>query len=183
MTQPAPSDPRPFESEKPPLFMDHLPPGGWPRGTMLLSWFGLGMINRAPGTLASLGCLPYAAIIVWLGGRYALMAAAVLAFVLGNFFVKLFEHRAGGLDDPQWIVIDEVAAQWATLTVVPLDFVWYVLGFALFRLFDITKPWPVSWADRKPTTFGLMVDDLLAAVYAGAVLWAVRYAWITWVAA
>lgn len=160
--------------------MDHLPPGGWPRGTMLLSWFGLGMINRAPGTLASLGCLPYAALIVWLGGRYSLMIGAVIVFALGYFFVRRFEKRVGSLDDPQWIVVDEVAAQWATLTVVPLDPVWYALGFGLFRFFDIFKPWPVSWADRKHSTFGLMVDDLLAAVYAGAILWAVRFAWIEW---
>lgn len=147
---------------------------------MLLSWFGLGMINRAPGTLASLGCLPYAALIVWLGGRYSLMIGAVIVFALGYFFVRRFEKRVGSLDDPQWIVVDEVAAQWATLTVVPLDPVWYALGFGLFRFFDIFKPWPVSWADRKHSTFGLMVDDLLAAVYAGAILWAVRFAWIEW---
>ncbi len=138
------------------------------------------MINRAPGTLASLGCLPYAALIVWLGGRYSLMIGAVIVFALGYFFVRRFEKRVGSLDDPQWIVVDEVAAQWATLTVVPLDPVWYALGFGLFRFFDIFKPWPVSWADRKHSTFGLMVDDLLAAVYAGAILWAVRFAWIEW---
>ena len=182
MTEPASARSPLPDPEKPPLFMDHLPPGGWPRGTMLLSWFGLGMINRAPGTLASLGCLPYGALIAWLGGRHALMIAAAIVFVLGYFFVTLFERRVGRLDDPQWIVVDEVAAQWAVLTVVPLDFVWYALGFALFRLFDITKPWPVSWADRKPNAFGLMVDDLLAGVYAGAVLWAVRFAWISWFA-
>jgi len=182
MTQPAPSPPALPESEKRPFLMDHLPPGGWPRGHMLLSWFGLGLINRAPGTLASLGCLPYAAIIVWLGGREALMVGAAIMFVLGYVLVKMYERREGSLADPQWIVIDEVAAQWATLTVVPLDPVWYALGFALFRLFDITKPWPVSWADRKHTAFGLMADDLLAAVYAGAILWSVRYAWLTWIA-
>ena len=100
MTQPTAPRSQPPEFDKKPLFMDRLPPGGWPRGTMLLSWFGLGMINRAPGTLASLGCLPYAALIAWLLGREALMIAAALVFVFGYVFVCLFERRSGWLVDP-----------------------------------------------------------------------------------
>jgi phosphatidylglycerophosphatase A len=170
--------PRPPPSEDRPLFVDSLPPGGWPRGHMFLCWFGLGMINRAPGTLASLGCLPIAAVIVWIGGQFALAVAAALVFALGYGLTAAYVRRVPDDKDPQWIVIDEVAAQWATLVIVPLDPAWYALGFGLFRLFDIFKPWPVSWADRKPGTFGIMVDDMLAAVYAGAILWAIRHFWL-----
>ena len=79
-------------------------------------------------------------------------------------------------------MIDEVAGQW--LTLLPLSFVlWFhgssvsilpwpglIGGFFLFRLFDILKPWPVSWADRKSTPFGVMFDDILAGLYAALLL-------------
>jgi phosphatidylglycerophosphatase A len=168
----------PPETEARSFFIDTLPPGGWPRGHMFLCWFGLGLINRAPGTIASAGCLPLAALIAWMGGQRALLGAAIAVFVLGCVLVEMYVRKGHDINDPQWIVIDEVAAQWGTLAVVPLDPVWYLLGFALFRAFDIFKPWPVSWADRKPGTFGIMVDDVLAGVYAGAILWTIRHFWL-----
>jgi len=71
------------------------------------------------------------------------------------------------LTDPGAIVIDEVAAQWLVLLPVPLDPLSYAVAFLLFRLFDIWKPWPVGWLDRRVHGgLGIMLDDLLAAVYA-----------------
>ena len=64
-------------------------------------------------------------------------------------------------------MIDEVAAQWVVLLPAPLDPLPYAAAFLLFRIFDIWKPWPVGWADRRVHGgFGIMLDDLLAAVYA-----------------
>ena len=69
--------------------------------------------------------------------------------------------------DPGAIVIDEVAAQWLVLLPAPLDPLSYAAAFVLFRIFDIWKPWPVRWADRRLSGgLGIMLDDLLAAVYA-----------------
>jgi phosphatidylglycerophosphatase A len=68
-------------------------------------------------------------------------------------------------------VIDEIAGQWLVLVPAPLDPLAYTLAFLLFRFFDIWKPWPVRWADRRVKGgLGIMLDDLLAAVYAAALL-------------
>ncbi|MGB8841167.1 MAG: phosphatidylglycerophosphatase A, partial [Aliidongia sp.] len=80
--------------------------------------------------------------------------------------------------DPQIIVIDEVVGQFLTLVVTPPDPLFYALGFLLFRAADILKPWPASWADRSVKGgLGVMLDDVLAAVYAAAVLWGVLHLW------
>ena len=76
-----------------------------------------------------------------------------------------------GCEDPKQVVIDEIAGQWLVLLIVPPGALEYALGFVLFRIFDIFKPWPVSWADRTiKGGFGVMLDDILAALYAMIVL-------------
>jgi len=86
-----------------------------------------------------------------------------------------------GVKDPGAIVVDEVAAQWATLSTVPLDPVLYFLGFVLFRIADILKPWPASWCDRRLSGgFGVMADDMVAGLYASAVMFLIRYALGSW---
>ncbi len=77
-----------------------------------------------------------------------------------------------GEKDSSAIVIDEVAGQWLTLAVVAVDWRYYVIGFFLFRLADIAKPWPASWADRRvPGGLGVMLDDIFAGLYAALALW------------
>src|SRR3954467_8712731 len=161
-SQPPPSPPR-STLEAPPYRR-------WPVRTMFLSWFGLGLVGPAPGTLGSAGALPLAVIIVWVWGQNALFTAASAVFLLGWFLTALQLRDVPDEKDPQWIVIDEVAAQWAVLAVAPLNPIWYLAGFALFRVFDIAKPWPVSWADRKvPGALGVMLDDALAGLYAAII--------------
>ena len=131
---------------------------------LIASGFGLGRLPTAPGTWASLAALFPAAAIQYAGGPLALAIAAVVVA-----FIGLWAIRASGEtdNDPGWIVIDEVAGQWLALLPAGLDWRLYVAGFALFRLFDIAKPWPVGWADRTlPGATGIMVDDLLAGIYA-----------------
>jgi len=142
---------------------------------LLATWFGIGRLPAAPGTWGSLAALPFAWAIVALGGPWLLMLAAGVLFVAGCWAADRFARSLPGQQDPQSIVVDEVAAQWLVLTAVPLDPLLYALAFALFRIADIMKPWPASWADRQvPGGFGIMLDDALAAPYAMMTLWLVE---------
>ncbi len=145
----------------------------------LLSWFGTGLVKRAPGTFGSAAAIPIAAVIVWAWGPLALLAASGLTFFLGWGLAGIHLKDENGEKDPQWIVLDEVAGQWLTLAVVPLHLAWYLSAFVLFRMFDIYKPWPVSWADQKlEGALGLMLDDVLAGVYAALSLFGLQFAWM-----
>jgi phosphatidylglycerophosphatase A len=150
----------------------------WPKGLMWLTWFGAGFSFHAPGTVGSLNALPMAVLIAWLGGQWVLALAAIIPFILGWIYTARYLREEPNSADPQWIVIDEVVGLWITLSVVPLSIIWFALGFALFRVFDIVKPWPVSWADRSvPGALGIMLDDVLAGLYAAGVLLGLQYLW------
>jgi phosphatidylglycerophosphatase A len=136
----------------------------------LATWFGAGRLPWAPGTWGSLFALPLAWLLLALGGPWLLLIAAALVFVLGLWASDRY-MKAVGLHDPGAIVIDEVAGQWLTLAIAPLDPLAFLLGFVLFRVADVLKPWPASWLDRRVGgAFGVMIDDVAAAVYAGGVL-------------
>ena len=138
--------------------------------TWLATWFGAGRLRWAPGTWGSLAALPLAWLLLALGGPWLLLIAAALVFVLGLWASDRY-MKAVGLHDPGAIVIDEVAGQWLTLAIAPLDPLAFLLGFVLFRVADVLKPWPANWLDRRVGgAFGVMIDDVAAAVYAGGVL-------------
>lgn len=142
---------------------------------LIATWFGAGLSPWAPGTCGSLAALPVAWILVRAGGTSTLLAAAIVAFAAG-WWASDVVTRASGVKDPASIVIDEVVGQWLTLASAPVDPLAYAAGFALFRIFDIVKPWPVSWADRAvPGGLGIMLDDILAAAYAAGSLALGRY--------
>ena len=131
--------------------------------------------------MGSLNAIPMAALIAWLGGSKALAVAAFVPFLLGMFYTARYLRKDPDITDPQWIVIDEVVGLWITLSVVPLNVIWYVIGFGLFRLADICKPWPVIWADQTlPGAWGIMLDDVLAGLYAAGVLLGLQYLWTTY---
>lgn len=144
-----------------------------------IATFGyVGLFPFAPGTAGSLAALPFGLALLALGGASALLAGAVFAFGLGWWATGAM--TAGLADhDPSEIVIDEVAGQWlALLPLATLPALWttnamvaLAAGFVLFRLFDITKPFPVSWADNMTTPFGVMFDDILAGLMAAIVLY------------
>ena len=138
----------------------------------LATGFGTGLLPFAPGSFASLAALPFAWALIWLGGPWLLLAAAALVFGLGLWAADRY-MQAVRAHDPKAVVIDEIAGQWLTLCIAPLDPRAYLLGFVLFRLADVLKPWPVSWLDRRVKgAFGVMIDDIAAAIYAGLLLWA-----------
>jgi len=139
--------------------------------TLIATWFGSGLIKGIPGTWGSLASLPFAAAIAWLGGFWALLAASVIAFLVGIWASGRYAE-ASRQGDPGPVVIDEVAGQWLALALLPLDPVTYLVGFVSFRVFDIVKPWPASWLDRSVKGgLGIMADDMAAGAYAGIVSW------------
>ena len=142
----------------------------------LCSWFGAGWLKPAPGTWGSAAALPAAWLLWWLGGPIAVGIAAVAVSLIGWWASERIV-RADGLEDPSWVVIDEVAGQWLTLLLTPPSIIGYLAGFALFRLFDIWKPWPVSWADQKiKGGLGIMLDDVLAGAMGLIVLSLLQWA-------
>ncbi len=141
---------------------------------LIWTWFGAGLLPKAPGTWGSLAALPFAWVICSYGGYQLLLPATVGLFAAGVWISGIAAAESGA-EDPGEVVIDEVAGQWLTLVVVPPDLLLYAAGFVLFRVFDIWKPWPVSWADRNlKGGLGIMVDDILAGVYAAVILFAFK---------
>lgn len=149
----------------------------------LATWFGCGFLRPAPGTWGSLGALPFG-IALCMSGNILLLAFAILAVTyIGTRATQAFEAMTGDHDN-KMIVIDEVAGQW--LTMMPLlifldDFtnqapIWIVAAFFLFRFFDILKPWPCGYIDKRVNTaFGVMADDLVAGLYAALILTGIFY--------
>lgn len=131
--------------------------------------FGSGLSPRAPGTLGTLVGVPLYLLLAPLPpALYLLVCAALFAIGVG---LCHYSARALGVHDHPGIVWDEVVGYAVTMWAVPPG-AWTVLaGFLCFRVFDIWKPWPVRSADRRVSGgFGIMLDDLLAAVYAGLTL-------------
>lgn len=140
----------------------------WHPTSLLATWFGSGLLPRTPGTWGSLASLPFAVAIAALGGPLALLAAAVAVFLLGLRVAELYARRSGQ-HDPQAIVIDEVAGQWLAIVPVAGHLPYFAVAFLLFRVFDILKVWPADQLERRlPGGLGIMADDVVAGVYAGA---------------
>jgi phosphatidylglycerophosphatase A len=152
-------------------------PSPWLPSTLLATWFGAGLLPRAPGTWGSLAALPFGVGLYWLSGPLGLAAASLGVFLIGLWAAQSYE-RTAAVKDPGAIVIDEVAGQWLTLIPAGLNPWAVLLAFLLFRLFDVIKPWPISWADRHlKGSFGVMADDIIAAAYAGPILYTVLWIW------
>ena len=99
----------------------------------------------------------------------------LLTFAIGVWVCDHVSRRLG-VHDHGGIVWDEMVGYWLTVALVPLQWQWLLAGFVLFRIFDILKPWPINVLDKKVSGgFGIMIDDILAAVYALAILAAVQY--------
>lgn len=148
----------------------------------VIATFGyVGLLPRAPGTFGSLAALPLAWLLHWAGGFPLFLGATLLVFVVGLWAAGR-EIAGDGKSDPPEIVVDEVVGQWIAL--FPLSAGLWMQGmpgyvfpypgwigaFVMFRLFDICKPWPVSWADRRPGAIGIMLDDVIAGAIAAFLL-------------
>jgi phosphatidylglycerophosphatase A len=132
---------------------------------------GVGLLPIAPGTWGSLVTLPFAWAIASAWSSYALIPAAALVFTVGAWAADDHVHRLGR-EDPGEAVIDEVAGQMITLALVPPGLLAYAIGFLLFRVLDIVKPFPANWCDRNVKGgIGVMSDDMVSGLY-GMVLMA-----------
>jgi len=138
--------------------------------------FGVGYLRPAPGTWGSLVALPWAWLLHVLGGLPLLLLATAVAFLKGWWATDKMT-RGNDDHDPSEIVIDEVVGQW--IAVLPLSIaswrmgiditvMWpgWIAAFVLFRLFDIWKPWIIGWADRRGGPLGVMLDDVIAGIFA-----------------
>ena len=136
--------------------------------TGVASVAGLGYFPVAPGTAASVLAVLVYALIVPLQQAAVLVPVIVAVFVLGGVATAGVLRGNGELKDPSHVVCDEVAGQWTALVSVGYAGRWeYMLAaFVLFRLFDVWKPPPASFFDRRPGPWNVMMDDVVAGVYA-----------------
>ncbi|WP_321391141.1 phosphatidylglycerophosphatase A [Emcibacter sp.] len=152
----------------------------WPASPLhpafiIATWFYSGLLPRAPGTWGSLAALPFAWLLIEYGALPGLAAGIVFSFLIGIWSSRVYMQVSGRID-PGEVVIDEVCGIWITclpliLIPAPVSLEDYGMAFALFRLFDILKPWPIRIFDRKHSAFGVMMDDVVAGIMAALLLW------------
>ena len=132
---------------------------------VITTLFGLGFSKFAPGTVGSIFGLITAWLIVSNTSTTYLIVATIFVFFIGVFLSSIYSKYLN-TNDPSRIIIDELVGQWITLFFLPPDLLYYLIGFLLFRFFDIFKPWPANWADRKlHGGLGIMLDDVFAGIY------------------
>jgi phosphatidylglycerophosphatase A len=134
--------------------------------------FGSGAIPKAPGTAGTLAAvliyllLPQMSNLVYLG-------FLLISFVFGVWVCGKTAEDIG-IKDPSGIVWDEFVGYWITMFMAPSGGVWVIIGFVLFRLLDIFKPWPIKWADKQiGGGMGIMLDDVLAGIMAALCMQAI----------
>jgi phosphatidylglycerophosphatase A len=163
----APAPSQPSASEPAP----RLPLSSWSDPAVLIvTGFASGFLRPAPGTWGSLVAL---GLWWWLIADLAWpaqLAVVIVTVAIGTWLTGRVGRRYGVHDDPR-IVIDEFAGLWLALIAVPPTWPAALAGFLLFRAFDVAKPGPVRWADRRvPGAIGVMLDDLIAGAMALAIL-------------
>ena len=130
----------------------------------LATWFGCGLSPVAPGTVGTIGALP-----LWFlvrgAGPIGVLATAVVVTFAGIWSAGVVARKSG-LKDPQTVVIDEVAGVLVALTVAPQTTRGVACAVLLFRLFDITKPFPARRAEKLPGGWGIVLDDVVAGIQA-----------------
>lgn len=134
--------------------------------------FGSGAIPKAPGTAGTLAAvliyllLPQMSNLVYLG-------FLLISFVFGVWVCGKTAEDIG-IKDPSGIVWDEFVGYWITMFMAPSGWIWVIIGFVLFRLLDIVKPWPIKWADKQiGGGMGIMLDDVLAGIMAALCMQAI----------
>ena len=157
----------------PPVVSGASRPGAPLWATLVATFFGIGHLRPGPGTWGSATTV----LLWWLlalsivpGWQPWAAVLLALAAILAGIPAATRVARANGRKDPQFVVIDEVAGQFITLIAAPITWQSLLLGFILFRGFDIVKPWPVRRLERLPEGVGIVVDDVAAGLYGLAVM-------------
>lgn len=136
--------------------------------------FGSGLAPKAPGTFGTLAAIPLYLLLADLPGWAYLLV--LLVSILAGIWICGESSRRLQVHDHSGIVWDEFAGYWLTMLAAPAGWGWIVLGFLLFRLFDIWKPWPIRRMDRTiHGGLGIMLDDVMAGLYAWVLMQALAY--------
>ena len=126
---------------------------------------GSGLSPKAPGTVGTLAAIPFWLLIAQLPFVWQL-AVIVAGFVVGIYLCGKTSNSLG-VHDHGGIVWDEFVGFWLTMLFLPSGWLWILIGFVLFRVFDIVKPWPIKVLDKRVHGgFGIMIDDILAGLFA-----------------
>lgn len=140
---------------------------------LLATWWGSGCTSKAPGTIGSLCSVPLLLLVIGFGLPVFLGTIIILFFV--GWWATSVVLKTQDRHDPGFVVIDETIGQSITFLLVaagPISWYTIICGFALFRFFDIVKVWPASFFDKSVhSAFGVMMDDVIAGVYAAVVLY------------
>jgi phosphatidylglycerophosphatase A len=135
----------------------------------IATFLGVGKAPKAPGTFGTLAAIPLAFLLMWMGPFYTM--GFILLFTPVAIWACEIHQKKLGVEDPQEIVIDEVVGFLITMTWLPMTWQAYLAGFLLFRLLDITKPFPIGYLDKKvPGGLGVMADDIAAGMIANLLL-------------
>ena len=146
---------------------------------MISTLFYIGYFPKAPGTAGSFMSLFLIVPIIYYFGLFGLLSLIIISFILA--MISISETLKYTKHDPSFIVIDELIGQTVTFIFVSKflannnNLLIYFFGFILFRFFDVSKPFPVSYADKKiKNAFGVILDDILAGLYASICLWIIK---------
>ncbi len=158
--------------------------------SLIATWFGCGLLKPAPGTWGSLGSIPPAILLYTLFGTFPFVCVLIAITPIAFWATNLYEKNSGTHDNKR-IVIDEVLGQWIAL--LPVFYapslidnfsgiIWWLFitaSFILFRIFDILKPWPISYCDQKiDGATGVILDDIVAGLFAAILIAGSLYAYV-----
>ncbi|MDR1086654.1 MAG: phosphatidylglycerophosphatase A [Endomicrobium sp.] len=128
----------------------------------------LGYIKHAPGTFGSL-----AGLLLWIffmPDKTAVQFFSLIVIFAVSIILSSLAENIYKIKDDQRIIVDEVAGMWFSLALLPKSFLFYVLGFLLFRLFDVKKPWIIKSSQELKNGFGVTIDDVLAGLFVNCIL-------------
>jgi phosphatidylglycerophosphatase A len=128
----------------------------------------LGYIKHAPGTFGSL-----AGLLLWIffmPDKMAVQFFSLIVIFAISIILSSLAENIYKIKDDQRIIVDEVAGMWFSLALLPKSFLFYVLGFLLFRLFDVKKPWIIKSSQELKNGFGVTIDDVLAGLFVNCTL-------------
>jgi phosphatidylglycerophosphatase A len=129
----------------------------------------LGYVPIAPGTFGSAAGLVVFATVRWAGSPAFELALIAFLFAIGVWSGNAAERHFGGVD-PAPVILDEVVGMLITLALIPVNLSGAIVGFLLFRLLDVIKPWPANRMEALPGGLGVMADDAMAALYGNVVM-------------
>ena len=132
--------------------------------------FGSGLAPKAPGTFGTIAAIPVY-LLLMLSNSFATYLIVTALISMTGIWICGKTSKDLGVHDHSGIVWDEIAGYLITMMLVPLTWYWTITGFILFRIFDILKPWPISWLDKKVSGgLGIMLDDIVAGIFALVVM-------------